>query len=162
MPIHSLARNAGLSVWPPDLWSRQGLCAGTRVMTLEGHLPVEFLSEGDPIVTRNGSRKLVTLRRLRLLDAPVRIGRGAFGAQSPARDMLVGSAQAMHRRDGSDIGTILPAQHLIDGLGVQWSDCDGDTIVFQLEFDDFYTFYAEGLEVVSHLPARRAPGMATA
>lgn len=45
---------------------RAGLPVGTVVLTLDGALPVEFLSAGDRIVTRAG------VRVLRRIDTPSR------------------------------------------------------------------------------------------
>ena len=36
-----------------------GMVAGTRIRTLEGLLPVEYLEPGDRIVTRSGARRLL-------------------------------------------------------------------------------------------------------
>ncbi|TCP61904.1 hypothetical protein EV663_10389 [Rhodovulum bhavnagarense] len=47
------------AVRPPD----QALCEGTIVLTLDGALPVEFLSVGDRIITRAGARILRDIRR---------------------------------------------------------------------------------------------------
>jgi hypothetical protein len=45
-------------------FNRAGLPVGTVVLTLDGALPVEFLNEGDRIVTRAG------MRLLRRIDTP--------------------------------------------------------------------------------------------
>ncbi len=163
---HSLARDAGLAAAPPIAGSRAGLCAGTRVMTLDGHIPVEFLSPGDSIITRNGTRKLIELHRFWLLDSAVLIPKGAFGKNSPVADLQVGPSQALQLRDaqfGSATGpgtTAIPAHRVVQMAGLSWVDHAGDSFVFQLEFDDYYTFYAEGLEVVSHLPGLSTLGLA--
>jgi hypothetical protein len=46
---------------PPQAAPRHGLLAGTRVMTLDGALPVEFLTVSDRIVTRLGARRLLQI-----------------------------------------------------------------------------------------------------
>ena len=39
-----------------------GLLVGTRVRTLDGILPVEYLEPGDRVVTRAGARRCTAMR----------------------------------------------------------------------------------------------------
>ena len=166
MLIHSLARNAGLAAAPPMTGSRSGLCAGTRVMTLDGHVPVEFLTPGDCVITRNGSRELLAVHRHWLHENPVRIKKGCFGTSRPANDLMLGPDQTLHFRSeqGEDPAgfneSVVAAHRMIDDIGLVWAELAEGMLVFQLEFDDYYTFFAEGMEVVSHLPSLAPPAFA--
>lgn len=142
----------------PILTTRAGLCAGTRVMTLDGHLPVEYLNPGDHIITSDGTRQLKALHAFRLTDCPVSIRRDAFGPGRPVAELRLGPDQQIRPRDwrggalwGSDLDT-LPVERLIDRDRLAWAEHPGELLAYQLEFHDFHSFYAEGLEVISHLP----------
>ncbi len=51
------------ATWP-------GILSGTRVLTLDGELPVQFLCPGDRIITRSGARVLRGVE-MRIEAAPV-------------------------------------------------------------------------------------------
>ena len=152
------ARMAGIGVVQPRLGSRSGICSGTHIMTLDGHLPVELLSSGDRVITRNGTRTLQALHCFWLLDFPVRISRGALGPNRPISDLILGPDQMVRLQDWYEQGTnrsnrfTAPVSRLVDDGLLNWADHSGEMLIFQLEFDDYYTFYAEGLEMISHLP----------
>lgn len=66
-------RNNTSSAFAPNM--AKGLVAGTRVMTLDGELPVQFLTVGDLLITRSGTKRLraVTKRevlRTELVEIP--------------------------------------------------------------------------------------------
>lgn len=138
--------------------TRAGICAGTHVMTLDGHRPVQALQNGDRVITRDGTRGLRALHCFRLADRPIRVRRGALGPDRPISDLYLGPDQAIRLRDwqgetswGADLAT-MPVKGLVAKLRLDRPGGDAGGIVYQLEFNDIYTFYAEGLEVVSHLP----------
>ena len=51
-------RAARQAPFRPDSVASGAIAGGTVIYTLEGALPVEFLSPGDRIITRNGARHL--------------------------------------------------------------------------------------------------------
>ncbi len=60
--------NAPARGMAPDVRGESGenahaLCAGTIVFSLDGALPVEFLTPGDRIITRSGARVLRRISR---------------------------------------------------------------------------------------------------
>jgi len=59
----------------PDRSDAVGLLAGTRIMTAEGALPVEWLAPGDRVIARNGMRRLEAVDWRAEADAPVGCGR---------------------------------------------------------------------------------------
>ncbi|WP_287372327.1 Hint domain-containing protein [Oceanithermus sp.] len=138
-----------------------GLCEGTRVMTLEGNLPVEYLAPGDRIVTRQGARILRRIQVQPLQDGPVVVRRGALGPGLPAAELRLAPAQAVHLRGwrgrrlyGSDLSCV-PVARLIDGESICRSEQPEQPNAYRLELDEPAVIYAEGVEVMSAaLPVR--------
>ena len=129
-----------------------GFVAGTQIMTLDGALPVEFLSPGDRIVTRAGVRKLTGVSVRAVKDvAMVRIGAGTLGHDRPREATLVPADQMILIRDwrakalyGAD-QILIPAARLIDGEMICREDA-AEIRLFTLEFDCDAVVYADGLE----------------
>lgn len=148
---------------------KTGLCEGTHVMTLDGNLPVEYLCEGDMVLTRNGARALRRITAKPLKDCPILVLRSAIGPGRPERDLYLAPDQAVHLRDwrgrfvmGSDQRS-LPLARLVDNDLIQWAEHPGDLLVYELEFLTQQIFYAEGLEVMSAAsPFRVVQGVAAA
>jgi hypothetical protein len=130
-----------------------GILAGSLVRTLEGVLPVEFLTPGDRIVTRSGARRLTSVsvahrKRVEL----VRIRASTMGHDRPDQDILVSPGQPVIIRDwraqalyGTKVAAI-PAARLADGEFVV-TESHHDVRLFTLQFDETEVIYAEGLEL---------------
>lgn len=148
---------------------KTGLCEGTNVMTLDGNLPVEYLCEGDMVITNNGARPLRGVTAKRLKDCPILVLRSAIGPGRPARDLYLAPDQAVHLRDwcgrvrvGSDQRSV-PLARLVDNNFIQWAEHPGELLVYELEFLTQQVFFAEGLEVMSTAsPFRVVQGIAAA
>lgn len=132
-----------------------GLCAGTLVMTMDGELPVEHLSAGDRVITRDSG--MAILSEVRVFDAeitPIRVKAGSLGHTRPEKDMLVPPDAQLHIRDWraeamfGQPSALVPARRLIDGEFVYEGECERHR-VFELVFDTPHILYAGGLEVVS-------------
>lgn len=132
-----------------------GLAAGATVMTLDGELPVEHLTIGDRVITRDAG--MAVLREVRMKEvrvAPIQIKAGSLGHTRPQADMVVGPDTLVHIRDwrakalfGADVATV-KAKRLIDGEFV--SEQPPVTVkVYELVFDKQHIVYAEGMEVAS-------------
>lgn len=130
-----------------------GIASGTLVLTLDGELPVEFLSAGDRIITRSGAR---TLRSVHVAEhtnvAMIRISASALGIERPDEDMIVASDQPIIIRDwrakalkGSD-QAVIPAHKLADGNYIR-PQTVGSLRLYTLEFDAPQIIYANGLEL---------------
>ncbi len=142
-----------------------GMLAGTRVRTLEGILPVEYLEPGDRIVTRSGARRLTGVSVLVLANAEmIRIRASTLGHDRPDQDLLVSPDQPVVIRDwraralfGAAVAAI-PAARLVDGEFIQRETLQ-DARLYALQFDDDEVIYAEGLEIAcpAHIPAMVAP-----
>lgn len=130
-----------------------GMLAGTMVRTLDGVLPVEYLTPGDRIVTRNGARRLtsISVQARKMIDL-VRIRASTLGHDRPEQDLLVSPGQPILIRDwrasaifGSPVAAI-PASRLADGEFV-CLETHRQVRLFTLRFDEDEVIYAEGLEL---------------
>ncbi len=130
------------------------LVPGTRVLTLEGALPVELLGPGDRIVTRSGARRLagvevLPLARRRML----RIGAGTQAHGNPDCDLLLPAelpvlVRGMRARLIHGVEQIvLPAERLADGRQVRLETAE--TRLIALRFDAAVVIYAGPVEAVS-------------
>ena len=132
-----------------------GLCAGTTIMTLDGEMPVEHLSVGDRVITRDSSMSVIKAIHSRdVTMQPIRIKAGSLGHTRPDRDMIAAPSAGIHIRDwraealfGAAAATV-EARNLVDRefLSRQPSR---DVKLFDLVFDREYIFYADGVVVVS-------------
>lgn len=143
------SRSAGGAGMPPA----PGVLAGTMVRTLDGVLPVEYLTPGDRIVTRAGMRRLTSISVVarKMLDL-VRIRASTMGHDRPDQDLLVAPGQAILIRDwraqaifGLPVAAV-PAARLADGEFV-CLEAHRDVRLFTLRFDEDEVIYAEGLEL---------------
>lgn len=130
-----------------------GMIAGTMVRTLDGVLPVEYLTPGDRIVTRSGARRLtsVSVQARKVVDL-VRIRASTIGHDRPEQDLLVSTGQPILIRDwrakaifGVPVAAI-PASRLADGEFV-CLETHAQVRLFTLRFDEDEVIYAEGLEL---------------
>jgi len=139
-----------------------GVVAGTRIRTLDGVLPVEFLQPGDRIVTRSGARRLeaVSILRRRVMDL-VRIRASVLDRDHPEEDLLLAPnqrviirdwrARVLHRRSAAAI----PAAQLEDGEFVL-RETHGQVRLFTLRFAEDEVIWAEGLELACPAMAHEA------
>ena len=132
-----------------------GLIAGTRVMTIEGEVPVEDLAPGARIISRDAG--LVVLRGIGsgwIQLAPTAIKAGALGHTRPRRDMLVPPQTLVHLRDwraevliGSTYA-LVPSKLMIDDDFV-FRRSEERLTVFELMFDRHHIIYADGIEIAT-------------
>jgi hypothetical protein len=152
-----MTKPAAVSAAPERASARRaqaaGLLLGTRVLTLDGELPVEFLSPGDRVVTRSGARVLrrISVRRLAKVEL-VRVTARSLGHDRPDMDLLLGPAQSVRVSDWraralfSAAQAIVPVDRLVDGSLI-WRETLVEARMFTLEFDGPETVYAEGVEI---------------
>jgi len=121
-----------------------GLGPGTEVLTTDGVLPVEFLTPGDRIITRD--RGAVPLARLIVRNLPrhrmLRLRPSELDPTDRGRDALISDetrivvrgwrARAMFGRAAA----LVPAHRLVDGVYLARLPGAGTTRLFQLGFDD--------------------------
>ena len=132
-----------------------GICAGTTIMTLDGEIPVEHLSVGNRIITRDSGMSIIKAIVSRDVKVqPVRIKAGSLGHTRPDRDMIVSPGTRIHIRDwraealfGAAAATV-EATRLIDGEFLAELPAR-DLKVYDLIFDREHILYADGVEIVS-------------
>ncbi|MBP9952124.1 MAG: Hint domain-containing protein [Cypionkella sp.] len=130
-----------------------GIAMGTQVMTLDGALPVEYLSPGDRILTRGGTRRLAAIEVAVIHNAAlIRICASTLGHDKPADDLLVSPDQPIWIRDwrakalfGSDTAMIA-AKRLADGQYIH-GVCLPEARLYRLRFEQPCVIYAGNLEL---------------
>lgn len=143
------SRSAG-GAGTPDA---QGMLAGTMVRTLDGLIPVDFLTPGDRIVTRAGARRLTSLSVVARKQVDlVRIRASTMGHDRPDQDLLLSPGQPILIRDWRAQAlynlpvAAIPAARLADGEFVRL-ETHRNVRLFTLRFDEDEVIYAEGLEL---------------
>lgn len=142
----------------PPVGAPAGLVAGSQVFTQEGPLPVELLAPGDRIVTRAGSRPLLSLSvRLRRNVDLVRIRASTLGIDRPEADLFLAPeqpvlisdwrARALYHRDRAAI----PAIRLVDGEFVL-HERHAFARMVTLRFAEDEVIFAEGVQIVCKAP----------
>jgi hypothetical protein len=129
------------------------MLAGTMVRTLDGLIPVEFLTPGDRVVTRAGARRLTSVSVVLRKEADmIRVKASTMGHDRPDQDLLLSPGQAVLIRDwraralyGVAVAAI-PVSRLADGEFI-CRETVSNARLFTLRFDEDEVIYAEGLEL---------------
>lgn len=139
--------------------SAEGVLLGTGVLTLEGEIPVEYLTPGDRVVTRSGARALRRIRATRRAGAVVvRMTPGAIAPGAPDQDVLLGTDQKLRLADWRAKAmfgareVMVEVGRMVDGQLIRHERL-AEARIFTLEFDAEETIYADGVEI--HCPARQ-------
>ena len=130
-----------------------GLAEGTSVLTLDGALPVEYLTPGDRILTRGGVRRLKSIEMTRVAHARmVRISADVLGTGRPEAEVLVVAGQPLLIRDWrakalyGAAQVLVPAAKLADGEYIR-AEVMREARIFTLKLDAAAVIYAGGLEL---------------
>tara|TARA_R110002124_G_scaffold23105_2_gene85968 strand:+ start:286 stop:771 length:486 start_codon:yes stop_codon:yes gene_type:complete len=130
-----------------------GIAGGTKVMTLDGEMPVEFLTEGDRVITRDsGMAVLKEVRARRVACDVVHIAGGSLGHNRPDADITIPAGQEVLIRDWRAEAlfgkktALVAAERLIDGEYIRDMG-KGVMTVYELIFDTDHIIYAGGLEI---------------
>ena len=132
---------------------------GTQVATLDGMLPVEHLTPGDRVITRDGGaqRLRAVVRRKVPADLRlVRVTRDALGGKPdedvtllPHQRILIRDWRAKTLYGASQVK--IAAARLIDGEFIHWAT-DRPSHLISLHFNRLHILYAAGLELQSANP----------
>jgi hypothetical protein len=129
-----------------------GIAAGSRVMTLDGEIPVEFVAPGDRIVTRDGMRRVVAVGTTTYSGRAMHLAEGALGHDRPLVGLTLPAATRVHLRDwrakamfGASTADA-PVAQLFDGQFVTEVQVTRLRVV-TLAFDSPQVVYVEGLEI---------------
>ena len=154
--LTSVAFQAGILVDNGGTFVVSCFCSGTRILTTQGEVPVEQLAVGDLVPTLLGDR-LAPVRWLghREIDCrrhprpeavwPVRVRAGAFGADRPARDLLLSPDHAVYID-----GILIPIRHLVNGVSIAQQAVDY-VEYWHVELPVHEVLLADGLAVESYL-----------
>jgi hypothetical protein len=141
-------------------FTHAGLVAGTILLTSDGEIPVEYLSPGDRIITRNaGLVPLRAIENIRSTEEAVKIAAGSLGDTKPTHHVMLPASQMVLVRDWrakalrGAAQAVMPAGCLIDDEYITSLGPREMTLV-RLGFDAPYVIYADGLEL--SIPAMRA------
>ena len=152
--MHTGTRTRGTAA-TADTHLIAGVCAGTTIMTLDGEMPVDHLTPGTRVITRDSGMAVlrhVVARKVRV--APIRIKAGSLGHTRPDRDMVVAPGTQIHIRDWRAealFGTpaaMVEASRLVDGEFLAVQD-EVEMTVYTLTFDRQHILYADGIEMAS-------------
>lgn len=130
----------------------KGIASGTVVLTLDGALPVEFLSPGDRIITREGMRVVREVNVHRYSGPAIRVSAGALGHDRPEQDLVLPTETMILLRDwraqalfGKAQATV-PISRIADGEFIAHTSALSMRL-YDLRFDRPQVVYAEGLEL---------------
>ncbi len=137
-----------------------GLPRGACVLTLDGEMPVEFLTPGDRVITRDSGMAVLRGITARTVRTPaVAIAAGSLGHTRPDADAVLPAAQKVLVRDwraGALYGAeqaLVAAARLADGQYIRELG-EIEMTVFVLDFGEGHVVYADGMEL--DVPARVA------
>ncbi|GGX48205.1 hypothetical protein GCM10007385_15040 [Tateyamaria omphalii] len=143
-----------------------GLVSGTLILTADGEIPVEYLSAGDRIITRNaGLVPLTASQSYRTTDEAVKIAAGSLGHTKPTHNVIIPAAQMVLVRDWrakalrGAAQAVMPAGCLIDDEFITSLGPREMTLV-RMGFESPHIVYADGLEL--SVPAMTMAGAAAA
>lgn len=130
-----------------------GLVQGAQLLTLDGEIPVEFLSVGDKLITRDSGISKVTHIQTSTREVhTISFAAGSLGHTRPERDALLAGDQMVLVRDWRARAlfnaerALVAARALVDGefiadLGVK------ETTLFQIFCDGPHILYSDGFEL---------------
>ena len=133
--------------------------AGTHILTEQGEVAVEALRQDDRVLAHMGDQQIapqpVVWIGRREIDCrrhprpsevwPVRIRAGAFGLDTPSRDLFLSPDHAVYVS-----GVLVPIRHLVNGTSIARVPVDEITY-YHVELPRHGVLLAEELPVESHL-----------
>ena len=130
-----------------------GLLQGTMILTLEGEMPVEFVSVGDKVITRDsGIARVEHIQRTKRRVHTISLAAGSLGHTRPERDANLAGDQMCLIRDWraqamfSSDRALVAARTLVDGEFIRDLGMQEQTLI-QIFCDGPHILYAEGLEL---------------
>ncbi|MEM9238478.1 MAG: Hint domain-containing protein [Pseudomonadota bacterium] len=133
-----------------------GLAAGTDVVTADGLIPVEHLTAGDRVVTRDGGmQRAIWIESHFVTTFAVRFAADALGHNRPENRLILPEGQRLLIRDwrakalygGNVVG--VPAWRLADGEFISRVG-PRSLYLYRVGFERQHTIYAGGLELLAH------------
>ena len=143
---------------PADRYTRfavmdTGLITGSILLTLDGEIPVEHLSVGDKLITRDtGLSKVEHIQRSTRSVHTIALAAGSLGHTRPERDALLAGDQMVLIRDWraramfNSERALVAARALVDDEFITDQGMQ-ETTLFQIFCDSPHIIYADGLEL---------------
>ncbi|QPM91984.1 Hint domain-containing protein [Pseudooceanicola algae] len=139
--------------------------SGTRILTIDGYLPVESLRKGMLLRTYDGSLAPIVWVGCSTLDAyaldllpnmwPIRIGRDALGTGFPERDLEVSpqhrifvNGHSIHSVSEAPFG-LLAAKHMTDLPGIDVVRKPAEVTYYHILLENHEVIWAENLPTES-------------
>ncbi|HEX4507175.1 MAG TPA: Hint domain-containing protein, partial [Alphaproteobacteria bacterium] len=129
-------------------------CAGTRIRTPSGEIPVEHLKTGDPVLTYAGTsrpiawigtgRVLVTRGR-RTAATPVILRKEALADNIPYEDLRVTKGHAFYVD-----GVLIPVEFLVNHRSICWDDRAREVTLYHVELETHDVLIANGAPAESY------------
>ncbi|WP_375690987.1 Hint domain-containing protein [Pseudooceanicola sp. LIPI14-2-Ac024] len=139
-----------------------GIVAGSPVLTLDGELPVEFLTPGDRVITRTGGMAVLREVRVRhLRSRAVQVAAGSIGHDRPEADLVLPAEQKVLVRDWraraifGQPEALVEVARLADGQFVRGIG-ELEMTLFELVFDRPHVIYVGGMELAAGTQVQEA------
>lgn len=129
-------------------------CAGTRIATPEGYVPVERLAVGDTVLTARGaaqrivwigSGRVLVPRGRRSSATPVIVRKGALADDVPSFDLRITKGHSLFID-----GVLIPVEHLINHHSIVWDDRTREVEIFHVELENHDVLLANGAPAESY------------
>lgn len=146
-------KNPQARKYAPYAFRDTGLLQGTKILTLEGEMPVEFVSIGDKVITRDsGIARVEHIQRTTRMVHTIAVAAGSLGHTRPECDAILAGDQMCLIRDWrakaifSADRALVAARTLIDGEFIRDLGMQEQTLI-QIFCDGPHILYADGLEI---------------
>ncbi len=148
----SVTSDAAVVAEEDALDTLRGVPVGAEVLTLDGPLPVEYLTPGDKIITRDGLQVLRSVVVRKVCGPLMRVEAGAIGEARPFRTVLMPLGTRVLLRDwrakvfAGSARALVDVSRLEDGefIAREWAD---GLAVFELCFDAACVIYVDGADI---------------
>jgi hypothetical protein len=129
-------------------------CAGTRIATPAGEVPVEQLAVEDRVVTASGvTRRIVWIGTGRVLVTPGRrsaatpviVRKGALADNVPRRDLRVTKGHSLYLD-----GALIPVEFLVNHRSITWDDRAREVSIYHIELATHDVLLADGAPAESY------------
>ena len=129
-------------------------CAGTRIATPAGEVPVERLAVGDTVLTATGaaqrivwigSGRVLVPRGRRSSATPVIVRKGSLADDVPSSDLRITKGHSLFID-----GVLIPVEHLINHHSIVWDDRTREVEIFHVELENHDVLLANGAPAESY------------
>ncbi len=129
-------------------------CAGTRIATQAGEVPVERLAPGDLVLTSSGEAqpilwigvgKVLATRGRRSAATPVIVRKSAIADNIPHHDLRVTKGHAFYLD-----GVLIPVEYLVNHRSIIWDDRAQEVELYHIELARHDVLLANGAPAESY------------